>query len=163
MNTVHTDDEDNRLYRILNIDIIGSDTDGDIIVGYRQHVFNNNKLDPTDTDIDVPYHINDFVNLTYSHNRVGLKATIINNSRHSSSRTVKYKMPPPYNIYSALRSCFIPPAQIIPDPDTPPEIEILLAHSLIDNTKLLPLKKISSLQIKNKLLRVLVLCENFID
>ncbi len=59
INTCHTDDEDHRLYRILKLDIINTNTDRDIIVGYRQHILKNNKLDHTDTDIDVPYHIND--------------------------------------------------------------------------------------------------------
>ena len=76
--TIHKDDEDHKLYKIINLDIINTDTDGEIIVGYRQHILHNNTLD---TDIDVPYHINDLVNLTHSHKRVGLKATIINGSR----------------------------------------------------------------------------------
>ena len=141
LHTIHRDDEDHKLYKIINIDIINSDIDGDIIVGYRQHVLNNNKLDPTDTDIDVPYHINDLVKLTHSYQRVGLKASIINGSRHSPSRHVPYLMPSPYNIYSALRSCFTQPAQIVPDPDTPPDIDLLIAQSKIDNTKLRSLGK----------------------
>ena len=141
INTIHRDDEDQKLYKIINIDVINSDIDGDIIVGYRQHVLNNNKLDPTDTDIDVPYHINDLVKLTHSYQRVGLKASIINGSRHSPSRHMQYKIPLQYNIYSALRSCFTQPAQIVPDPDTPTDIDLLIAQSKIDNTKLRSLGK----------------------
>ncbi len=48
LHTTHTDDDDHRLYKIINIDIIDSDTDGDIIVGYRQHILPNNKLDHSD-------------------------------------------------------------------------------------------------------------------
>jgi hypothetical protein len=51
-------------------------------------------------------------------------------------------MPSPYNIYSALRSCFTQPAQIVPDPDTPPDIDLLIAQSKIDNTKLRSLGKV---------------------
>ncbi len=54
--------------------------DGDIIVGYRQHVLNNNKLDHYDTDNDIAYHIHDLARLTHLQQRVGLQATIINGS-----------------------------------------------------------------------------------
>jgi hypothetical protein len=57
LHTFHTDNEDHRLYKIIKLDIINTDTDGDIIVGYRQHILQNNKLDHADTDNDVPYHI----------------------------------------------------------------------------------------------------------
>lgn len=144
LNTVHKDDEDHKLYRIINIDIINSETDGDIIVGFRQHVLHNNKLDPNDADIDVPYHINDLVNLTNSYKRVGLKASIINGSRHSPSHNADNKMPPQYNIYSALRSCYA-------HPDTPSDIDSLLAHSKIDTKKLRQLRKAVSIPDKVKI------------
>ncbi len=45
LQTIHTDDEDNKLYRIIKLDIVYTDTDGEIIVGYRQHIFPDNTLD----------------------------------------------------------------------------------------------------------------------
>jgi hypothetical protein len=87
LHTIHRDDEDNQLYKIINLDIIDTDTDGEIIVGYRQHILQNNKLDPTDADIDVPYHINDLVRLSHSNKRIGLKAKIINGNRHLQCAT----------------------------------------------------------------------------
>ncbi len=51
------------------------------------------------------------------------------------------KVPPPYNIYSALRSSITPPVQFIPDPDTIPEIDSLLIQSKLDSRKLRSLGK----------------------
>ena len=70
--------------------IIDSDNDGDIIVGYRQHVLHNNKLDHSDTDNDIPYHIHDLVRLTHLQQRVGLQATIINGSRYPANHVQRY-------------------------------------------------------------------------
>jgi hypothetical protein len=74
--TIHIDDDNHQLYKIIKIDIITTDTDGDIIVGYRQHILPNHHLDPSDADTDIPYHIHDLVRLTHLQQRVGLKATI---------------------------------------------------------------------------------------
>ncbi len=103
LHTVHKDDEDQNLYRIIKLNIIDTATDGDIIVGYRQHVLPNNTLDHSDTDNDVPYHINDLVQLTHLQQRVGLQAKIINGSRNTLNHNVKCTVSTPYNIYSALR------------------------------------------------------------
>ena len=43
LQTIHKDDEDHKLYRIIKTDIIDSDADGEIIVGYRQRISPNNK------------------------------------------------------------------------------------------------------------------------
>ncbi len=72
LHTTHTDDEDHRLYKIIKIDIIDSDNDGDIIVAYRQHLLHNNKLDHSDTDKDISYHIHNLVRLTHLQQRVGI-------------------------------------------------------------------------------------------
>ncbi len=52
-------------YIILSKWILFSDNVGDIIVGYRQHILPNNKLDHSDIDTDIPYHIYDLVRLTH--------------------------------------------------------------------------------------------------
>ena len=38
LHTTHKDDEDNKLDKIMHLDIIDTDTDGKIIVSYRQHI-----------------------------------------------------------------------------------------------------------------------------
>ena len=135
LHTIHTDDEDNKLYKIIKLDIINTETDGDIIVGYRQHILNTNKLDHSDTDNDIPYHINDLVRLTHLQPRVGLQATIINGSRYSKHINSHCTTVPPYNIYSALRSAVTPNSSVIPD------IDSTLVQSKIDNKKLRALGK----------------------
>jgi hypothetical protein len=50
-------------------------------------------------------------------------------------------VPPPYNIYSALRSSITQHAQIISDLDTIPEIDSLLIQSKLDSKKLRSLGK----------------------
>ncbi len=75
--------------KIITIDIIDSDNDGDIIVGYRQHVLHNNKLVHSDTDNDIPYHIHDLVRLTHLQQQAGLQATIINGSRYPTNHNLK--------------------------------------------------------------------------
>jgi hypothetical protein len=59
LHTIHTDDEDHKLYKIIKLDIIDTDTDGEISVDYRQQISKNHKLDHSDTDNDIPYHIQD--------------------------------------------------------------------------------------------------------
>ena len=86
LHTLHTDDEDHKLYKIIKLDIINTETDGDIIVGYRQHILNNNKLDHSDIDNDIPYHINDLVRLTHLQPRVGLQANITSRITTRSKR-----------------------------------------------------------------------------
>jgi hypothetical protein len=137
IHTTHIDDEDHRLYKIIKIDIIDSDNDGDTKVGYRQHVLHNYKLDhsDTDTDNDIPYHIYDLVRLTNLQQRVGLQATIINGSRYPTNHNLKCTALPPYNIYSALRSAINPPTSIIRD------IDLKLIQSKIENKKLRALIK----------------------
>jgi hypothetical protein len=107
---------------------------GDIIVGYRQHVLHN-KLNHSDTDNDIPYHIHDLVRLTHLQQQVGLQATIINCSRYSTNHNIKCTALLPYNIYSALHSVINPPTTIILD------IDSNLIQSKIQNKKIRALGK----------------------
>ncbi len=86
LHTIHTNDEDNKLFKIIKRDIIDTDTDCAIIVGYRQHILPNYKLDHSDTDNDIPYHIYNLVRVTHLQTRVGFKATL--NSELNALRTM---------------------------------------------------------------------------
>ena len=39
LDTIHTDDDKHKLFKIIQLDINNTDTDGDIIVGYRRQNF----------------------------------------------------------------------------------------------------------------------------
>ncbi len=90
----------------------------------------NNKLGYSDTDTDIPYHVQDLVRLTHLHQRVGLKATTINGSRYSTNHNTQCTMLPPYNIYSALRSAIHTSAPVIID------IDSKLTQFKVENKKL---------------------------